>query len=423
MKENRGLRKARTLEKYGPVKIIKDEVGRLPLYSVSSRRRDTEEDHDVYGELRPLLSDDHLEEIMYNGEDKCVKVYHRKYGMCDTNLFISEDIIFDIVDYVADSVRKTIDASSPFLDARLDDGSRFNATIPPASPYGPTMTIRKFLRSPLTIVGLIDNGTVNSSVAAFLWMCVDGLSYRPANIIVSGGTGSGKTTFLNALAIFVREGQRLITIEDTTELQMMHEHIVRLESIPPGRDGSPEINMDVLLKNALRMRPDRIIVGEVRGAEAVTLFTAMNTGHEGCMGTLHANTAKETATRLMSPPMNVSPIMLTALDLLIVMERKTLGRKTFRRITEVSEVSGLEKDRPRLNTLYKWDSSSNALKATGVPSRLRERISRAAGIDLREFDGIQKSRERMLAGMAAKKLTDVKGVSRIIQNHYFKSSK
>jgi len=423
MKEHRSRRKNRNGEKRGKVAIHSDEGGHLPLYRVSSRNRDDVDPDDVYGELRPLLADDDLEEVMYNGEDKCVMVYHRRYGMCVTGLFVSEDAIFDIIDYVADSVRKTVDESHPFLDARMEDGSRFNATIPPASPYGPTLTIRKFLRSPLTIVSLINNGTVNAGVAAFLWMCVDGLSYKPANIIVSGGTGSGKTTFLNALAGFVREGQRLIIIEDTSELQLMHEHIVRLESIPPGQDGTAEVSMDVLLKNALRMRPDRIIVGEVRGQEAVTLFTAMNTGHEGCMGTLHANTAKETATRLMSPPMNVSPIMLTALDLLVVMERKTLGRKTFRRITEVSEVSGLEKDRPRLNTLYKWDSSANVLKATGVPSRLRERISRAAGLDLREFDRLQGARERMLKGMASKKLTDVKGVSRIIQNHYFPASK
>ncbi len=213
-----------------------------------------------------------------------------------------------------------------FWMPRLEDGSRLNATIPPASPYGPTLTIRKFLKNPLTIISLIKNRTINPRVAAFLWMCVDGLDYKPANLIVSGGTGSGKTTFLNALAVFIREGTRLVTIEDTTELQLMHEHIVRLETIPPGRDGTMEISMDTLLKNSLRMRPDRIIVGEVRGSEAVTMFTAMNTGHDGCMGTLHANTAKETATRLMSPPMNVAPIMLTALDLLVVAGLNGLGK-------------------------------------------------------------------------------------------------
>jgi flagellar protein FlaI len=360
---------------------------------------------------------------MYNGEEKCVKVYHRKYGMCDTNIFITEGEIIEVIDHIAALVGKTIDSSSPFLDARLEDGSRLNATIPPASPYGPTLTIRKFLKNPLTIISLIKNRTINPRVAAFLWMCVDGLDYKPANLIVSGGTGSGKTTFLNALAVFIREGTRLVTIEDTTELQLMHEHIVRLETIPPGRDGTMEISMDTLLKNSLRMRPDRIIVGEVRGSEAVTMFTAMNTGHDGCMGTLHANTAKETATRLMSPPMNVAPIMLTALDLLVVMERKTVDGKTVRKITEISEIAGLEKDRPRMNNLYKWDPATNLLKSTGVPSRLRERISRAVGIDLKKFDEIQARRERLLKHLVTKDQSDMLAVSGTIQKHYFRSGK
>ena len=423
MREDTTKRKERVLERRGPVKIHTDDNGYLPVYSLITRRKAEDGFSEAYGDIGPFLADDDLEEIMYNGEEKCIKVYHRKYGMCDTNIFITEEEILNVIDHIAALAGKTIDSKSPFLDARLEDGSRLNATVAPASPYGPTLTIRKFLKNPLTIISLINNRTINTKVAAFLWMCVDGLRSKPANIIVSGGTGSGKTTFLNALAVFIREGTRLVTIEDTTELQLMHEHIVRLETIPPGQDGTVEITMDTLLKNSLRMRPDRIIVGEVRGSEAVTLFTAMNTGHDGCMGTLHANTAKETATRLMSPPMNVAPIMLTALDLLVVMERKTLKGKSVRKITEISEIAGLEKDRPRMNNLYKWDPATNILKSTGVPSRLRERISKALGIELKKFDEIQVRRERLLKHMVAKNQADMPVVSGAIQKHYFRSEK
>jgi len=218
-----------------------------------------------YGVLDPLVNDELLEEIMVIGPKRPVYVFHRKYGMM-----------------------------------KIPDGSRVNATIPPASVDGSTITIRKFRKDPYTVLDLISFGTMSPELAAFLWLAVDGMGAKPANILVSGGTGSGKTTTLNVLATYIPAHERIITIEDTAELNLPLEHWVRLEARPPSIEGTGEISMDVLVKNALRMRPDRIIVGEVRHKEASTLFTAMNTGHDGCMGTIHANSAEETMVRIMS---------------------------------------------------------------------------------------------------------------------------
>ncbi|AMM53862.1 ATPase, T2SS/T4P/T4SS family [Pyrococcus kukulkanii] len=237
-----------------------------------------------YGKLDPLVRDDNLEEIMVIGTNKPVYVWHRRFGMCKTNIvFENEREILNIIERIAREVGRRIDQQNPLLDARLPDGSRVNATLPPISLDGPTLTIRKFKKDPLTIIDLIKYGTLNSEVAAFLWLLVDGLGVKPANILVAGGTGSGKTTTLNSLAMFIPPSERVISIEDTAELQLPIEHWVRLETRPPNVEGKGEITMDDLVKNTLRMRPDRIIVGEVRGPEARTMFTAMNTGHNGAL--------------------------------------------------------------------------------------------------------------------------------------------
>ncbi|AFK22680.1 ATPase, T2SS/T4P/T4SS family [Pyrococcus sp. ST04] len=237
-----------------------------------------------YGKLDPLVRDDNLEEIMVIGLYKPVYVWHRRFGMCKTNIsFSNEREILNIIERIAREVGRRIDQQNPLLDARLPDGSRVNATLPPISLDGPTLTIRKFKKDPLTIIDLIKYGTMNSEVAAFLWLLVDGLGVKPANILVAGGTGSGKTTTLNSLAMFIPPSERVISIEDTAELQLPIEHWVRLETRPPNVEGKGEITMDDLVKNTLRMRPDRIIVGEVRGPEARTMFTAMNTGHDGAL--------------------------------------------------------------------------------------------------------------------------------------------
>lgn len=237
-----------------------------------------------YGRLDPLVRDDNLEEIMVIGTNKPVYVWHRRFNMCKTNiLFENEKEIMNIIERIAREVGRRIDQQSPLLDARLPDGSRVNATIPPISLEGPTITIRKFKKDPLTIIDLIKYGTLNTDIAALLWIFVDGLGVKPANILVAGGTGSGKTTMLNSLAMFIPPSERVISIEDTAELQLPIEHWVRLETRPPNLEGKGEVTMDDLVRNTLRMRPDRIIVGEVRGPEARTMFTAMNTGHNGAL--------------------------------------------------------------------------------------------------------------------------------------------
>lgn len=237
-----------------------------------------------YGKLDPLVRDDNLEEVMVIGTRRPVYVWHRKFYMCKTNIFFDDEReILNIIERIARQVGRRIDQQTPLLDARLPDGSRVNATIRPVSLDGPTLTIRKFKKDPLTIIDLLKYGTFNLEVASLLWIFIDGLGVKPANVLVAGGTGSGKTTTLNALAMFIPPSERVISIEDTAELQLPIEHWVRLETRPPNIEGRGEITMDDLVKNTLRMRPDRIIVGEVRGPEARTMFTAMNTGHNGAL--------------------------------------------------------------------------------------------------------------------------------------------
>ncbi len=235
-----------------------------------------------YGLIDELIKDDNLEEIMIIGPQKPVYVFHREFEMMTTNVeFFSEQEIEDLINRIAREVGRRVDVSSPLLDARLIDGSRVNATIPPASISGGTLTIRKFRQDPYSIIDLVKMGTLSSEAAAFLWVCADGLGTKPANILISGGTGSGKTTLLNVLASFIPDRERVITIEDTAELNLPIKHWIRMEARPPGIEGTGELKIDILTKNSLRMRPDRIIVGEIRHEEAFTLFTAINTGHDG----------------------------------------------------------------------------------------------------------------------------------------------
>ena len=310
-----------------------------------------------YGEIDPLIRDDNLEEIMVIGIDKPVFVYHREYGMMKTNiLFKDAGEVMNLIDSIARQINRRIDQESPILDGRLPDGSRVNATIPPISADGPSMTIRKFKRDPLTIIDLINSKTISVELAAFFWLCFDGLGVKSANAIISGGTSSGKTTTLNALSSFINPKERIITIEDTLELQIPHEHVIRMETRPPNVENRGELTMNDLVKNSLRQRPDRIIVGEVRGSEAITLFTALNTGHSG-FGTLHSNDARETITRLTNAPMSVPNIMISAIDFIIMQNRiyRSDG-VSFRRISEVAEVSGIEEGGIQLDKILKmWE--------------------------------------------------------------------
>nr|WP_240911654.1 CpaF family protein [Thermococcus sp. LS1] len=373
-----------------------------------------------YGKLDPLVRDDNLEEIMVIGTKRPVYVWHRRFNMCKTNIMFPEDReILNIIERIAREVGRRIDQQSPLLDARLPDGSRVNATIPPISLDGPTITIRKFKKDPLTIIDLIKYGTMNTDIAALLWIFVDGLGVKPANVLVAGGTGSGKTTTLNAIGMFIPPSERVITIEDTAELQLPVEHWVRLETRPPNLEGKGEITMDDLVKNTLRMRPDRIIVGEVRGPEARTMFTAMNTGHDGCMGTIHANSARETIIRLESPPMNVPKIMIPALDIIIMQVRFHSRKKgTIRRITEIAEISGIEGENIQLNKLYKYDPAKDELVPTGVPSKTLNALAHHTGMSMAELELEKEKRKIILDWMVEQGIRSIEKVGYYIRQFY-----
>lgn len=377
-----------------------------------------------YGEIDPLIRDDNLEEIMVIGIDKPVFVYHREYGMMKTNiLFKDAGEVMNLIDSIARQINRRIDQESPILDGRLPDGSRVNATIPPISADGPSMTIRKFKRDPLTIIDLINSKTISVELAAFFWLCFDGLGVKSANAIISGGTSSGKTTTLNALSSFINPKERIITIEDTLELQIPHEHVIRMEIRPPNVENRGELTMNDLVKNSLRQRPDRIIVGEVRGSEAITLFTALNTGHSG-FGTLHSNDARETITRLTNAPMSVPNIMISAIDFIIMQNRiyRSDG-VSFRRISEVAEVSGIEEGVIQLNKIFEWDPQSDTIKNVGITSKTLTEIANVSGNSLNSLYDEIKNREIVLQHMVDQNIRSIRDVSTVLEMYYLDSQK
>ena len=276
--------------------------------------------------IASLLLDEGLEEIMVIGDGSPVYVYDKKKGTVAIDMVLEE----------------SVNDSNPLLNARLPDGSRVNATLSTVTPRGSTITIRKFKREPLTIADLIRHKTMSPKLAAFLWVAVEGLRTKPANILILGGAATGKTTTLNALSYFIPANERIISIENTMEVSLKHEHWIPMETRPPSTGTKNEVTMDALLKNALRMRPDRIIVGEVRGEEALTLFAAMNTGHDGCTATIHANSAREGLARLQNHPMNVPDVMIPVLDIIIAQKKQMEKGKLIRRVFEVAEISGRE---------------------------------------------------------------------------------
>ena len=377
-----------------------------------------------YGEIDPLIRDDNLGEIMVIGIDKPVFVYHREYGMMKTNiLFKDAGEVMNLIDSIARQINRRIDQESPILDGRLPDGSRVNATIPPISADGPSMTIRKFKRDPLTIIDLINSKTISVELAAFFWLCFDGLGVKSANAIISGGTSSGKTTTLNALSSFINPKERIITIEDTLELQIPHEHVIRMETRPPNVENRGELTMNDLVKNSLRQRPDRIIVGEVRGSEAITLFTALNTGHSG-FGTLQSNDACETITRLTNAPMSVPNIMISAIDFIIMQNRiyRSDG-VSFRRISEVAEVSGIEEGVIQLNKIFEWDPQSDTIKNVGITSKTLTEIANVSGNSLNSLYDEIKNREIVLQHMVDWNIRSIKDVSTVLEMYYLDSQK
>lgn len=377
-----------------------------------------------YGEIDPLIQDDNLEEIMINGIDKPVFVYHRKYGMMKTNItFSDEKELTDLIDSIARQINRRIDQESPILDGRLIDGSRINATIPPVSPDGPSLTIRKFKKDPLTIIDLIKSKTISIELAAFLWLCIDGLGVKSANAIISGGTSSGKTTTLNALSSFINPKERIITIEDTLELQIPHEHVIRMETRPANVENKGELTMNDLVKNSLRQRPDRIIVGEVRADEAITLFTALNTGHSG-FGTLHANDARETITRLTNEPMSVPEIMIQAIDFIIMQNRiYAPSGVSYRRISEVAEIVGIEEGVIQLNKIFQWNPETDKIDNVSISSKTLSQIATLSGRSINELHKEIEKREIVLKHMVKYNIRSVNDVKSILDLYYKDSDK
>ena len=342
-----------------------------------------------FGPLEPLLADPTVTEIMVNGYDKIF--IERKGKIEKTNfVFESDDHLMRIIDRIVSPLGRRVDESSPMVDARLPDGSRVNAIIPPLALNGPVLTIRKFSKTPLTVDDLIRFGSVTPEAIEFLKACV----LARLNIVVSGGTGSGKTTVLNILSGFIPADERIVTIENAAELQLRQEHVVTLESRPPNIEGKGEVTIRDLVVNSLRMRPDRIVVGECRSGEALDMLQAMNTGHDGSLTTLHANSPRDTLARLetmclmagMDLPLRaIREQIASAIDLIVQQERMRDGS---RKIVNITEVQGMEGDVIVMSDIFAFEQQGiedgrviGRLKPTGIRPKFIERIE-AANIHL-----------------------------------------
>jgi pilus assembly protein CpaF len=306
-----------------------------------------------YGPLEPFLRDDTITEIMVNNFDR---IYIERSGKLErtATTFADNAHLLRIIDKIVSQVGRRVDEASPMVDARLPDGSRVNAIIPPLALRGPTLTIRKFARDPYTMDDLINFGSVSAKCAQFLAQCVRG----KLNMLIAGGTGTGKTTTLNALSAFVPGDERIVTIEDAAELQLQQDHCITLEARPPNIEGQGEVRIRELVRNALRMRPDRIIVGEVRGPETLDMLQAMNTGHEGSLTTIHANSPRDALSRLETlvmtagvelPHRAIREQITSAFDLLVQISRLVDGT---RKITHVTEVLRMESDVVTLQDIF-----------------------------------------------------------------------
>ena len=309
-----------------------------------------------YGPLEKLLSDPEITEIMVNGYDR---IYIEKKGKIQLSgvVFRDDQHVMNVIDRIVSSVGRHIDESSPMVDARLQDGSRVNVVIPPLSLVGPVITIRKFSKTPITVEQLMEFGSISKKMVAFLEACVKG----KLNIIVSGGTGSGKTTMLNVLSSFIPDNERIITIEDSAELQLLQDHVITLESRPANLEGRGKVSIRELVVNALRMRPDRIIVGEVRSAETIDMLQAMNTGHDGSLTTIHANTPRDSMSRietmvLMSgmdlPLRAIRDQTTSAIDIIIQQSRLRDGT---RKVVNITEVNGLEGEVVVMQDIFNYE--------------------------------------------------------------------
>jgi pilus assembly protein CpaF len=342
-----------------------------------------------FGPLEPLLADETVTEIMVNGPKN---IFVEKAGNIHrANVtFDDDEHVMRILDRIVAPLGRRVDESSPLVDARLPDGSRVNAVIRPISLVGPTITIRKFFKRPLTIEDLISKGSITKEIVEFLRACI----IARLNLIVSGGTGSGKTTLLNVLSSFIPDDERIVTIENAAELQLRQEHVVTLETRPANIEGKGQISIQDLVVNSLRMRPDRIVVGECRGGEALDMLQAMNTGHDGSLTTCHSNSPRDTIARLevmclmagMELPVRaIREQIASAVDMVCHQERLRDGT---RKITKITEVQGMEGDMITMSDIFEFEQTGveggkivGRIRPTGIRPKFTDRIE-AAGIYL-----------------------------------------
>ncbi|WP_269504983.1 CpaF family protein [Burkholderia sp. IMCC1007] len=343
-----------------------------------------------FGPLEPLLRDPGISDILVN---TCRQVYVERCGQLELTdvTFYDDAHLMKVIEKIVSRVGRRIDESSPMVDARLPDGSRVNAIIPPSAIDGPLMSIRRFAVNPLKMDDLVSYQSLTPPMAELL----DALARAKVNVLVSGGTGSGKTTLLNILSGFIPRSERIVTIEDAAELQLQQPHVLRLETRPPNIEGKGEITQRTLVRNALRMRPDRIILGEVRGAEALDMLNAMNTGHEGSLATIHANTPRDALTRLENmisvggltlPPKTMRQQIASAISVVVQATRLTDGK---RKIVSIQELTGMEGDIINMQEIFTFKRSGmdrdgtvrGHFCATGVRPKFAERLQ-AFGINL-----------------------------------------
>jgi len=362
------------------------------------------------GEMEALLSDEQLEEVTVNNAREPVWVYHKKFGWCRTNLRLkNEELVYDYASMIARKVGRQINILNPTLDAHLPSGDRVNATLFPISSFGNTITIRKFSRNPWTITSFIKSKTVTSDVAALIWLCMQ----NELSLLVTGGTGSGKTSFLNAMAGLIPANQRIITIEDTRELTLpSFLHWVPMTVREANPEGKGEVTMLDLMVNALRQRPDRILVGEIRRQrEAEVMFEAMHTGHS-VYATLHADNSAQTISRLTNPPINVPHEMLDALSGIVVTFRHR--RFNIRRVLEFAEVT----KKGEANVIYRWDLKSDKMKAVSRMATLVETLSLYSGMSDKEIEDDIEEKMGVLDWMVKRGYDDVDQVGQIVSNYY-----
>ena len=337
-----------------------------------------------YGPIQSYLEDPEITEVMVNNSSTIYVERRGKIFPADRQ-FIDEAHLLRIIDKIVAQVGRRVDESSPMVDARLPDGSRVNAVVHPLAINGPMLTIRKFSREPFTVDDLINFGTLTDATAGFLKACVTG----KLNILISGGTGTGKTTLLNVVSSFVPNDERIVTIEDAAELRLHQDHVLRLESRPPNIEGRGQVTIRDLVRNSLRMRPDRIVVGEVRGAEALDMLQAMNTGHEGSLSTIHANAPRDALARLETmvlmsgldlPIRAIREQTSSVLHLMIHLSRLPDGS---RRVTQISEIEGMEGDTIVMQDIFRFDYSMGVdtdgcylghLKSVGIRPKFSEQL-------------------------------------------------